>query len=44
VFPDVAGDMVQLLTQADANERSAKQSGGDLVIVAERLGPPAGAG
>jgi len=33
VFPDVAADMLQLLSLADANERRAKQSGGDRVIV-----------
>ena len=33
VFPDLAEDMLQLLSIADANERRAKQSGGDRVIV-----------
>jgi diguanylate cyclase (GGDEF)-like protein len=33
VFPDVAADMLQLLSIADANERRAKQGGGDRVIV-----------
>ncbi len=44
VFPDVARDMLQLLSQADANERKAKQTGGDQVIVEQAIGssPPAG--
>jgi diguanylate cyclase (GGDEF)-like protein/PAS domain S-box-containing protein len=33
VFPDLAADMLQLLRIADANERRAKQGGGDRVIV-----------
>ena len=33
VFPDTAADMLQLLSLADANERRAKQSGGDRVFV-----------
>jgi diguanylate cyclase (GGDEF)-like protein len=32
VFPGVARDMLQLLSLADANERSAKHSGGDRVV------------
>jgi diguanylate cyclase (GGDEF)-like protein/PAS domain S-box-containing protein len=33
VFPDVARDLDSLLSQADANERRAKQAAGDRVIV-----------
>ncbi|HLE23568.1 MAG TPA: hypothetical protein VI701_04595, partial [Anaerolineales bacterium] len=33
VFPDISADMLQLLGIADANERRAKQNGGDRVIV-----------
>jgi GGDEF domain-containing protein len=33
VFPDGAEDMLRLLSIADANERRAKQGGGDRVIV-----------
>jgi diguanylate cyclase (GGDEF)-like protein len=32
VFPDLAADMLQLLSIADAHERQAKQSGGDRVV------------
>jgi diguanylate cyclase (GGDEF)-like protein len=32
VFPDLAADMLQLLSIADANERQAKQGGGDRVV------------
>ena len=33
VFPHVARDMMQLLSLADANERTAKHGGGDRVVV-----------
>jgi diguanylate cyclase (GGDEF)-like protein len=33
VFPDIAADMLQLLSIADGNERRAKQNGGDRVVV-----------
>jgi diguanylate cyclase (GGDEF)-like protein len=33
VFPDVAADMLQLLSLADANERRAKQGGGDRIVI-----------
>jgi diguanylate cyclase (GGDEF)-like protein/PAS domain S-box-containing protein len=44
VFPDLAGDMLKLLSIADANERRAKHSGGDRVIVdpVADTGAPAG--
>lgn len=44
VFPDVAQDMLQLLSQADANERRAKQTGGDQVIVEQAIGSSTPAG
>jgi diguanylate cyclase (GGDEF)-like protein/PAS domain S-box-containing protein len=44
VFPDLAGDMLQLFSLADANERRAKQIGGDRVIVGLPSDPGAPAG
>lgn len=41
VFPDGAEDMVRLLSIADTNERRAKQSGGDRVIVGALFGTSA---
>jgi diguanylate cyclase (GGDEF)-like protein len=32
VFPDLAPDMLQMLSMADANERRAKERGGNLVL------------
>jgi diguanylate cyclase (GGDEF)-like protein/PAS domain S-box-containing protein len=41
VFPEGAEDMLRLLSLADSNERLAKQSGGDRVVVDAALGPAA---